>query len=106
MPRSLLALLLAVLALGVAACGDDDSSDSGASTAQETATPAKATGTSETAGRVTKPSSGGVYRRLAMSAYYPDHLMLWGVLAALRCVWLGAATSRDEMVSLAASIQR
>jgi polar amino acid transport system substrate-binding protein len=38
-PRSLLALLLAVLALGVAACGDDDSSDSGASTAQETATP-------------------------------------------------------------------
>ena len=41
MPRSLLAILLAVLALGVAACGDDDSSTvSGSSNAEGTATPA------------------------------------------------------------------
>jgi glycosyltransferase involved in cell wall biosynthesis len=54
----------------------------------EAGAPAKATGTSETAAHGTKPSSGGAYRRLAMSAYFPDHLMLWGVLAALRCAWL------------------
>jgi len=40
-PRSLLAILLAVLAIGVAACGDDDSSTvSGSSNADGTATPA------------------------------------------------------------------
>ena len=39
----------------------------------------KATTTSET---------GGLYRRFAMATYFPDHLMLWGVLAALRCAWL------------------
>ena len=33
-------------------------------------------------------SKGGLYRRFAMAAYFPDHLMLWGVLAALRCAWL------------------
>ena len=41
MPRSLLAILLAVLTIGVAACGDDDSSTvSGSSNAEGTATPA------------------------------------------------------------------
>ena len=41
MPRSLLAILLAVLAIGVAACGDDDSSTvSGSANAEATATPA------------------------------------------------------------------
>lgn len=41
MPRSLLAILLAVLAIGVAACGDDDSSTvSGSSNAEGTAAPA------------------------------------------------------------------
>jgi polar amino acid transport system substrate-binding protein len=40
-PRSLLAILLDVLAIGVAACGDDDSSTvSGSSNAEGTATPA------------------------------------------------------------------
>jgi glycosyltransferase involved in cell wall biosynthesis len=39
--------------------------------------------------KAAEPSEkGGLYRRLAMSAYVPDHLMLWGVLAALRCAWL------------------
>jgi glycosyltransferase involved in cell wall biosynthesis len=51
----------------------------------------KATGTSETAVHAGKPSAirqGGLYRRFAMATYFPDHLMLWGALAALRCAWL------------------
>ena len=32
--------------------------------------------------------AGGAYKRLAMWAYFPDHLMVWGVLAALQCLWL------------------
>jgi len=52
------------------------------------APPNNATGTSETAAHGGDPSKGGLYRRFAMSAYFPDHLMLWGFLAALRCAWL------------------
>jgi glycosyltransferase involved in cell wall biosynthesis len=48
----------------------------------------KATRPSETVSHGGEPSRGGLYRRFAMAAYFPDHLMLWGVLAALRCAWL------------------
>jgi len=58
----------------------------------------RVTSASETAAHAVEPSSrppgeralkqGGVYRRFAMATYFPDHLMLWGALAALRCAWL------------------
>ena len=51
--------------------------------------PEMATGPSDPS--VSRPRSsepGGAYRRLAMAAYFPDHLMLWGALAAVYCLWL------------------
>ena len=56
---------------------------------RESKVPAKATGTSEIQAKGTESSkAGGLYRRFAMAAYFPDHLMVWGALAALRCAWL------------------
>lgn len=59
-----------------------ESRDAKLSSAPESATPLS------DSGQPKGGKAGGAYQRFAMRAYFPDHLFLWGLLAAVRCVWL------------------
>jgi len=63
--------------------------DGAAQAAEMSSRQGLATAMSDSAPPAPRPTeSGSAYKRLAMAAYFPDHLMLWGVLAAVRCLWL------------------